>query len=146
MSLTQASSDDGEELVALRIDAMRESLESIGRFEPARARERFLSSFEPSRTRHIELGGIRVGFFVLKPIEGALLLDHLYVRPQFQSRGIGAAVLHVVFGEAAEQALAVKVGALRGSRSNQFYKKNGFTQVEQTEFDNYYLHGGALRC
>lgn len=121
---------------------MRESLERVGRFDPTRARERFLSGFDSSRTRHIELSGQRVGFFVLKPTEGALLLDHLYVRPQFQCQGIGAAVLRVVFREAEAQGLVVKVGALRGSRSNQFYLKNGFTQAGQGEFDNYYLRGG----
>ena len=38
-----AEPSDFESLVALRIEAMRESLERIGRFDPVRARERFLS-------------------------------------------------------------------------------------------------------
>jgi hypothetical protein len=41
ITLTTAAAEDFEALVALRIDAMRESLERIGRFDPARARERF---------------------------------------------------------------------------------------------------------
>ncbi len=50
-----ASADDAEALVTIRIAAMRESLERIGRFDPQRARDRFLSGFEPALTRHVLL-------------------------------------------------------------------------------------------
>lgn len=36
--------EDSEELVQLRIDAMRESLERIGRFDAQRARARFVGA------------------------------------------------------------------------------------------------------
>ena len=41
-----AVQSDAEVLVDIRIAAMRKSLERIGRFDPQRARERFLASFE----------------------------------------------------------------------------------------------------
>jgi GNAT superfamily N-acetyltransferase len=71
-----------------------------------------------------------------------LLLDHLYVRPGHQGKGIGAAVLAQVFAEADAAGLQVRVGALRGSESNRFYARHGFVQVEQGEFDNYYVRSG----
>ncbi|HEY1049927.1 MAG TPA: hypothetical protein VGE39_09240 [Prosthecobacter sp.] len=43
--------DDFEELAALRIAAMRPSLEHLGRFDPARARERH-SSRQARRPPH----------------------------------------------------------------------------------------------
>lgn len=136
---TVATEADGEALAALRVEAMRESLTRIGRFDPTRARERFLSGFSPDHTRRIEVNGELVGFFALKPYETGLLLDHLYVLPRHQGKGIGAAVLAQVFAEADAQACAVRVGALRGSESNRFYVRHGFVQVEQSEFDNYYV-------
>jgi len=139
VTFSVATEADGEALVALRIEAMRESLARIGRFDPVRARERFLSGFSPRHTRHIELGGERVGFFVVKPFEQGLLLDHVYVHPHHQGKGIGAAVLAQVFAEADAQGCCVRVGALRGSGSNRFYARHGFVQVEQSEFDNYYV-------
>lgn len=72
---------------------MKESLERIGRFDPVRARERFVVGFEPSATRHIVVTGQRVGFVVVKARPADLLLDHLYLRPMTQGRGIGSAVL-----------------------------------------------------
>jgi GNAT superfamily N-acetyltransferase len=126
-------------LASLRVEAMRDSLERIGRFDPVRARERFLSGFSPEHTRHIVLGGERVGFFVVQSHDRSLLLDHLYVRPGHQGKGIGAAVLAQVFEEADAAGLPVRVGALRGSASNRFYARHGFVPVEQGEFDNYYV-------
>ena len=139
IELKAATRADAEALVALRIEAMRESLERIGRFDPTRARERFLSSYSPEHTRHVEFNAVRVGFVVVKPCEQGLLLDHLYVHPSAQNQGIGAAVLAHVLAEADASGRQVRLGALRGSDSNRFYARHGFVQVEQGEFDNYYV-------
>lgn len=125
--------------MALRIEAMRESLERIGRFDPDRARERFRSGFSPAHTQHIVAGGARVGFVVTRAQGEYLLLDHLYIRPGHQGRGIGAAVLQGVFAQADSLGLPVKVGALRGSDANRFYARHGFELLAQEEFDNDYL-------
>jgi len=139
VSLTPVDQSDAEALVQLRIEAMRESLERIGRFDAVRARERFLSGFSPEHTRHIEFEGRRAGFVVVRPQADCLLLDHLYIHPTSQGLGIGAAVLADVIEQATAQGLAVRVGALRESDSNRFYARHGFQLVEQTEFDNYYV-------
>ena len=139
VSFAAVHADDAEALVALRIEAMRESLERIGRFDPARARERFLSGFAPAFTHHILQAGVRAGFMVVKPQADGLLLDHLYVLARFQRQGIGAASLAHVFGRADASGLPLRVGALRGSDANRFYLRHGFLLVEQGEFDNYYL-------
>ena len=134
-----ASAGDAEALVALRIEAMRESLERIGRFDAGRARQRFLAAFSPEHTRRIHANGELVGFFVVKPYENGLLLDHLYVHPRHQGKGIGAAALSCVLTEAEAKGCSVRVGALRDSASNRFYTRYGFVLVEQSEFDNYYV-------
>lgn len=139
IALIAAHEDDAEQLVALRIAAMRDSLARSGRFDPQRARERFLSGYSPAHTRHIEVAGRRIGFVAVKPQADALLLDHLYIRPGSQGQGIGAIVLARIIDEARLQGLPLRVGALRGSDSNRFYQRHGFKLVAQEEFDNYYL-------
>lgn len=143
ITLEQVALEDGEQLVALRIDAMRPSLEKIGRFDPIRARERFLSTFDPDQTRHIVCDGQRVGFLVVKTQADHVLLDHLYIDPAHQSRGIGSRVLAHVFLDADEKQLPVKVGALKESASNPFYLRNGFVLIEQADWDNSYLRSPA---
>jgi GNAT superfamily N-acetyltransferase len=143
IALAPAAAEDFEELLALRVAAMRESLERVGRFDPARARQRFQASFAPELTRHVLLDGRRVGFVAVRPDGAGLLLDHLYVLPAQQGRGVGSAVLALVFREADERGLALRVGALRGSDSNRFYLRHGFVLVEEAEWDLYYERGGA---
>ena len=133
-----AAADDLDALVELRIEAMRESLERLGRFDPARARERFASSFDPAHTRYVLVNGARVGFVVVKPHAEGLLLDHLYLRPAQQGQGIGGSVLADVLADADARHLPVHVGALRESASNRFYARHGFHQVGESEWDIYY--------
>jgi GNAT superfamily N-acetyltransferase len=125
--------------VAIRIAAMRESLERLGRFDPQRARDRFLAGFDPAATRHVVVDGERVGFVVVKPDGDGLLLDHLYLRPDRQGRGIGAAVLADVFAHADACGARVRVGALRGSDANRFYARHGFEPDGESEWDCHYL-------
>ncbi len=139
ISLEPAIELDFEDLLALRIEAMRESLERIGRFDPARASDRFRAGFSPTHTKHIVADEQRVGFLATQQQEQHLLLDHLYIKPVHQGRGIGSAVLQLVFAQAERLHLPVKLGALKESDSNRFYMRHGFQLIEQAEFDNYYL-------
>ncbi len=129
---------------------MRESLERIGRFDPTRARERFLSKFTPALTRHIvgdTTGRARLGFVVIRPQGDHLLLEHLYLRQRYQGRGFGTAVLNRVFVDADRQSMDVRVGALKDSDANRFYARHGFVLVEQSEWDLYYVRkhrGGSV--
>lgn len=134
------SDDDFEELLALRIAAMRESLEAVGRFNPDRARERLRKSFCPEQTAFIVVDGQRIGFYTFRPADdGCFQLDHLYVHPDFQSRGIGSEVLRYLLALADASQTAVSLGALRDSPSNRFYQRHGFVQTAEDEWDIYYL-------
>ena len=137
--LAAASHDDLEDLVAIRIEAMRESLERVGRFDPRRARERFVAGFDVQSTRRVEVAGELVGFVVVKDHQRELLLEHLYVIPNAQGAGIGAYVLNQIFREADQLRRSLNVGALKESAANRFYTRHGFVFVESGEFDNYYV-------
>lgn len=135
----KAQASDAEALADLRVRAMRPSLEAVGRFDPVRARKRFLDGFVPDQTQVLECDGSIVGFFVVRSAPTHLLLDHLYIAPQQQGRGIGAEVLRLVACTADAARLPLRVGALKGSRANTFYQRQGFTLVEQSEWDNHYV-------
>lgn len=139
INFEDAIESDAEALANLRVAAMRESLEHIGRFDPVRARERLLSSFDAAATRHVVADGVRVGFFVVRTTMNDLLLDHLYIDPRYQGCGIGATVLLRVFADADLQCVDVRVGALKESDANRFYVRHGFEFVEQSDWDVYYV-------
>ncbi len=143
LALTPASEDDFEALLALRMAAMRESLQRLGRFDPQRARERLSRAFEPGHTRHILLDGDAVGFVVLLPVPPVdpdhLVLDHLYIAPQAQRRGVGSWVMSQVLDEADLLGLPVRVMALKLSDANAFYLHHGFALQHESEWDLHYL-------
>ncbi len=137
--LRQVSRSDGDLLADLRVRAMKDSLEAVGRFDPIRAKNRFLENFDPLFTQEILLNNERVGFVVVKEMDDHFYLDHLYIEPHHQSKGVGAAVLKQVFALADDTKKAIKLGALKESRSNDFYKSHGFVLTESGEWDNYYI-------
>jgi GNAT superfamily N-acetyltransferase len=139
VTFADTSRSDAETLVQIRIEAMRESLERIGRFDLQRARERFLSSFDPDFCKFVLVDGEAVGFVVVKPAVDAFVLEHLYIAPVHQGKGTGATVLEAIFADADAQGVPVKVGALRGSDSNRFYQRHGFMQIEEAEWDIFYV-------
>lgn len=139
ISFAATTAADLDELVAIRIAAMRASLERVGRFDPLRARQRFQSGFAPTDTRFILHEGRRVGFVVVKHQGEHLLLDHLYLTPAQQGKGIGSAVLACIFSDADAAGLPLRVGALKQSEANCFYQRHGFEQVAEEEWDIYYL-------
>ena len=137
-----ADREDADELAELRVAAMRESLERVGRFDPTRARERFLQGFNPDRTRHIVSSGARSGFVVVSESPDALVIDHLYIHPAHQGAGLGSAVLREILAAADAQSMRVRVTALRQSESNRFYVRHGFELERTSEFDHWYMRPG----
>ena len=143
VTLAPVKAEDAPLLADLRVAAMRPSLEAVGRFDAERARARFMDTFDPSITWHVVHEGQRVGVLVVRQQPEGLLLDHLYVEPGSQGQALGASVLQHVFAWAEEQGCTVRVGALKGSRSNAFYLRHGFKPERTGEWDNYYVWSPA---
>jgi GNAT superfamily N-acetyltransferase len=135
---------DFEALLALRVRAMRPSLEALGRFDLARARERFAAGFAPACMQHLVLDGQRVGCVTLRPTDQALHLDHLYIEPTAQGQGLGAWVLAWVKQQGQAHGLSVQLSALVGSGANRFYQRHGFVETGRGEFDIDYRWSPAV--
>ncbi|HEX2012168.1 MAG TPA: GNAT family N-acetyltransferase [Roseateles sp.] len=126
---------DFEPMLELRIAALRESLERLGRFDPQRARERLQAGFAPEYMQHICVDGERIGYVTLRPAADLLRLEHLYVRPGQQGRGVGAWVMDWVKRVAGQRRQDVTLSALKFSDANRFYLRHGFEVVGESDFD-----------
>ena len=142
-SLQPVAAADFEALLALRVRAMQPSLEALGRFDPARARERFASSFLPEHMQHIVQKGQRVGCVSLRPKPGALRIDHLYIEPASQRQGIGARMMDWALSIADLRQQPLELAALQGSDSNRFYQRHGFVEISRSDFDIEYRRSVA---
>ncbi|TWU48946.1 Transglutaminase-like superfamily protein [Rubripirellula tenax] len=131
--------EDLDKLATIRVEAMRESLEKVGRFDPQRARDRLRNSFHCEYTTAIIIAGQRVGFYTLRAGDDRLHLDHFYILPEFQLRGIGSAVMQRIKAVASRKQWSIRLGALRESPSHRFYQRHGFTKVSEDDWDIYYV-------
>lgn len=147
-ALEVARAEDFEALLALRLRAMRPSLERLGRYDEQRARVRLADGFDPARAQHIVIDGERVGFFVLKPLTRAWRLDHFYIDPPAQGRGIGSRVLQWIIANAQQAQMPVELVALKQSESNRFYLRHGFVATGDGPWDTDYVrlpHGMGVQ-
>lgn len=137
LSWAAVAASDFEAMADLRAEALRDSLERLGRFDPVRARERLRAAFVPDCMRHILCQGERIGYLTLvrQPQAAELRLHHLYIRPGHQGQGAGRWALDWVKDQARAQGCDVTLGALRESAANRFYLRHGFRLVEEQEFD-----------
>jgi GNAT superfamily N-acetyltransferase len=138
MQTLPAMQSDLEALVALRIKAMQPSLEAVGRFDPARARERFVNCFVAENTVKVIEGDQLLGFYVFVIKEDHIWIDHLYIDPKSQGAGIGSKIIGMIKQCASNKQLSLRLGALKQSRANQFYLQQGFKKIEEQEWDNIY--------
>ena len=133
-----ANAADFEALLSLRLAAMRPSLEALGRYDEARARQRLAASFAAEYSHWILQDGEAIGWYALRPAGDHLYLDHLYLQPEHSGQGIGGRILQRLQTEAGQQRLPIRLGALRGSAANLFYQRHGFVRTAEEEWDIYY--------
>jgi len=133
--ITSSAADDALRLAEIRLEAMRPSLEALDRYNPQRARDRFLKTFEPDDTKLITLNGSLAGFFVVREFPDHLYLDHLYIREARQGQGLGRFVVETLQKEATKRSIPIRLIALEGSRANAFYASCGFTVTSRQDVD-----------
>ncbi|CAI8849530.1 GNAT family N-acetyltransferase [Kosakonia sp. YIM B13611] len=126
-------------LAELRVDAMRPSLEAINRFDPIRARERFLATFTDKETFILCWQDEIVGFYVLRDFPTYLYLDHFYINNKFQGKGVGKDVVKRIQEKATHLGKAIRLIALKESPANDFYLALGFIFERVEGVDNHYM-------
>ena len=128
---------DFDDLVELRIAAMRESLDAVGRFDPVRIRERLRAKFVPEETTKIVCDGRLVAFYAISEKEDHLYLGHLYVLPEAQGKGVGSRIMKEVIGLSVEKRLPVRLRVLSSSPAKELYLRYGFEVKSMDELDSY---------
>lgn len=125
--LRPASEEDVEPIAELRAVVLRADLERLGRYDEQRVRQRLRDGFTAAHSRVIEVGGAFAGCVALRPSAGALWLEHFYLAPHLQGRGIGAGVLRGLLEQCDRDGIPVRLNVLRGSPARRLYERQGFT-------------------
>ncbi len=113
---------------------MRADLQRLGRWDPIRVRRRFLDGFRPTHTWVIEIAGEPVGLIALRPEPDAQWIEHFYVDPAHQGRGIGTSVLDQVMA-ANRDHRPYRLNVLQGSPARRLYERHGFIHEHEDPID-----------
>jgi GNAT superfamily N-acetyltransferase len=118
---------------------MRPDLERLGRYDEHRVRQRLRDGFSPEYTSIIMSAGTFAGSFTLRPSGSGHWLEHFYLTPALQGRGLGSAVLRTVLSGTDTSGDPVRLNVLRGSPARRLYERHGFTVEAQDAIDVFML-------
>lgn len=121
-------------MAELRARVMRPDLERLGRYDSDRVRERFLNAFRPEDTRVIVCGGEDVGLVAVRADGDAAWIEHFYLDPSMQGRGIGGEVLSSILSAPGSHTVH-RLNVLQGSPALRLYERHGFTVEREDPID-----------
>jgi GNAT superfamily N-acetyltransferase len=154
---------DVEALAEIRATVMRPDLERLGRFDEHRVRRRLRDSLSHRYTSIIEIDSELAGCVTVRPAEPeaepqaepepdadsepeagagaqqAQWLEHFYLAPQHQGRGLGSAILRALLARTDAQGASVRLNVLQGSAARRLYERHGFVLEAQDPIDVYMI-------
>ncbi|MET7621995.1 GNAT family N-acetyltransferase [Streptomyces sp. NPDC005408] len=128
---------DVEVIVGLRATVMRADLERLGRFDEQRVRQRLRDSLSPQYTSIIEIGRELAGCVTMRPVQEGQWLEHFYLAPHHQGRGLGSAVLRALLARVDALGVSARLNVLQGSAARRLYERHGFVVETQDPIDVY---------
>ncbi|KAK1186421.1 GNAT family N-acetyltransferase [Streptomyces sp. NBS 14/10] len=132
---------DIEAIAELRATVMRADLERLGRYDEHRVRQRLRDSFSAQHTSIIMVDDELAGCVTVRPADGSRTaegmrwLEHFYLAPHWQGRGLGSAVLRTVLERTDAQGVSVGLNVLQGSAARRLYERHGFVMEAEDPID-----------
>ncbi|WP_449373642.1 GNAT family N-acetyltransferase [Arthrobacter psychrolactophilus] len=142
-SLRPAIDSDAQWIVELRAIVMRDDLERLGRYDPVRVRQRFLNAFVAEQLQIILIDGEAVGCIAVRPATDGQWIEHFFIDPSQQGKGLGGAVLAEVMKRTADSRV-FRLNVLSGSPAQRLYLRHGFVVESQDPVDVFMVAGGML--
>ncbi|MFF5976819.1 GNAT family N-acetyltransferase [Streptomyces sp. NPDC012769] len=136
-SLRPGRAQDVEPIAELRAEVLRADLLRLGRYDEHRVRQRLRDGFSAAYTSVVETDGTFAGCVTLRPDETGqgFHLEHFYLAPATQGRGLGTAVLRTLLARADTAGLPVRLTVLQGSPARRLYEREGFRVESEDAID-----------
>jgi GNAT superfamily N-acetyltransferase len=141
--LRAAQAAEVEAIAELRAVVMRADLERLGRFDEHRVRQRLRDSFSTQHTSVIVVDHEFAGCVTVRPADDGQVLEHFYLAPHHQGRGIGSVVLRALLRHADRRGMAVRLNVLRGSAAQRLYERHGFVVEAEDPIDVFMVRSPA---
>ncbi|ASA22834.1 GNAT family N-acetyltransferase [Paenibacillus donghaensis] len=141
-TLRQSQNSDVETIADLRAIVLRDDLTRLGRFDEEKVRQRFRSAFDSVHTWIIETDASFIGCVAFKPTVDGYLLEHFYIHPAYQNKGVGSQVLKNLLEQNDVKGKRVSLNVLQGSTARRLYERFGF-KIEREDLIDVYMY---LNC
>jgi ribosomal protein S18 acetylase RimI-like enzyme len=134
-SLRPATPDDHDFLYALNRTTLREYVEPIWGWHEEWQEEYFRKKFDPPKRQVIQVDGRDAGVLVVERHPDEVYLGLIELLPEFQRRGIGAAIINRLKAEAHANKLPLTLHVLRtNTPARRLYERLGFQVVAEEEY------------
>jgi ribosomal protein S18 acetylase RimI-like enzyme len=133
--LRPATDDDFHFLFGLHRAAMGQYIESIWGWHDDWQEEYFHRKFEPQRRRIIQVDGRDAGVLVVEWREDEIYLGLIELLPEFQGRGIGAAIVTDLLAKAQARGLPLALHVLKTNHpARRLYERLGLRVVGEEAY------------
>ena len=130
LSIRKADAVDSDFVFAVKKAAFREYVEQVEGWDDTHQRELHNKRFDSQDFRIIQFQGNDIGFFSTSCTSDTLKVHQFFIRPEYQSRGIGTACMTRILTDAAGKAVNLQVLKIN-TRGLAFYQRLGFSIVAE---------------
>ena len=132
LSIRKAQAIDSEFVFTVKKAAFREYVEQIWGWEDIYQRDLHNRRFDSQDIRIIQFSGTDVGFLSTSNTSDPVNVDQIYILPEYQGRGIGAACMKRIIDDANLEEKSVTLQVLKiNTRATAFYQRLGFTIADE---------------
>ena len=132
LSIRKAQATDSEFVFAVKKAAFREYVEQIWGWDDTYQRDLHYRRFDSQDIRIIQFHGTDTGFLSTRNTSDTLKVDQIYILPEYQGKGIGAACMKGIIDDANLEKKPVTLQVLKiNTRATAFYQGLGFTIVDE---------------
>ncbi len=117
---------------------MRRQVEKVWGWDEKEQVAFFDKRFEPEGWRIIQVGRKDIGVLIVEEEPDHIYLAEIQIRPEWQSRGIGSAIIRSLMQEAESSGRSLTLRVLHvNERARALYERLGFRPFKQTETHTY---------
>ena len=132
LNIRKARTTDSEFVFAVKKAAFREYVEQIWGWDDTYQKDLHNRRFNSQDLRIIQFRGTDVGFLSTSITPDTFKVDQIYILPEYQGKGIGAACMKRVIDDANLEQKPVTLQVLKiNIRATAFYQRLGFAIVDE---------------
>ena len=132
LSIRKAQAIDSEFVFAVKKAAFREYVQQIWGWDDNYQKDLHNRRFSSQDICIIQFCGADVGFLSASNTSDPVNIDQIYILPEYQGKGIGAACMKRIIDDANREQKPVTLQVLKiNTRATAFYQRLGFTIVAE---------------